>query len=691
MAERRLAFYRDVFLGEYQKVGQKNPDWTDEAVEFLDAWARYHTYRVDFTDHAIPPDTPVHRDVASLADWLLAAGCSDPLVRGLAATLARGPDARHLETVQSTLLEIEGLDQAPVYSLACRSGFVYATTHWANGRSRPNDVRRDAKSMRIAWLLEFERLLRAPELDRNHERDFANLFLNAVERADLPELQPLLDAAAAPHPERAWLAHVIRGKLHNLRGWEARGAGYANTVSEEGWRVFRQESELARRAYESAWALRQDDAQPASEMIYVSMGDGHGDEWAWFERATGADPRDVWPYDRLLFAVEPRWGGSLDEMWAVAERAQQQLDWATAMADVPLLVVKRTAGRDDGVWARRHAEKLWAAVHLAAEQRRRNPSVDSTEPSVVTIGLYLALKIEDYPAAKALMQRLDGDGARLIKPYMSNIDQRWEIGLAYAMCEPGPARAIADARRHADQGDVQDAIDALERAIDDADHPLAKQHLADRIAEFAFANDFATGDWVDLLPEGLAGWRVYRGRWAENPDGSVDATATYEDGVRMATGWEPGLRWEAELKLSGLDRWRNKSGGGFGFLLDPSPQVGYAYLKSIQVSQWQGRALVIVNRDNKDLKNGYFAHAELLQDTATIRVARWENAVRLWIDDELVLDRYDYILPPPGRGIRPIPNGRLGIGGYHWNFKDPVRIEGLRIRKLEASPFEPAE
>jgi hypothetical protein len=100
--------------------------------------------------------------------------------------------------------------------------------------------------------------------------------------------------------------------------WEARGTGWANTVTPEGWKLMNERIAAARTHLEEAW--KRDPSQAAAvaeEMVTVCMAqsDRQGLE-QWFRRGIEANPDDFQLCHNKLYAIMPRWLGSHEEMLA---------------------------------------------------------------------------------------------------------------------------------------------------------------------------------------------------------------------------------------------------------------------------------------------------------------------------------------------------------------------------------------
>ena len=94
---------------------------------------------------------------------------------------------------------------------------------------------------------------------------------------DFPTTRDHLDAWCAAAPESAY-AHLVRGEHLIGFAWEARGSGWANTVSDEGWRLFAERLSLARAALERAAEL--DPTLSLVPAALITVGRGQGDSMA---------------------------------------------------------------------------------------------------------------------------------------------------------------------------------------------------------------------------------------------------------------------------------------------------------------------------------------------------------------------------------------------------------------------------
>jgi hypothetical protein len=93
-------------------------------------------------------------------------------------------------------------------------------------------------------------------------------------------------------------------------------------VKEKGWEGFAGHLAKAREHLVAAYRLDPSRPEAAAEMIPVTMGqnsEGESEE-VWFERAVKAQVDFAPAYVSMSWALRPRWGGSTEAMYKLADR-----------------------------------------------------------------------------------------------------------------------------------------------------------------------------------------------------------------------------------------------------------------------------------------------------------------------------------------------------------------------------------
>jgi hypothetical protein len=131
---------------------------------------------------------------------------------------------------------------------------------------------------------------------------------------------------------------LYKGVNYKDYAWDARGSGWANTVTEDGWKNMKERLATAEEALTAAWKIDPEDTRFATEMIGVELGQGKGREHMelWFKRAMEAAPFNFEACKKKLYYLEPKWHGSREEMLDFGHELLADGNWE---ARLPLILV----------------------------------------------------------------------------------------------------------------------------------------------------------------------------------------------------------------------------------------------------------------------------------------------------------------------------------------------------------------
>ena len=123
--------------------------------------------------------------------------------------------------------------------------------------------------------------------------------------------------------------HVFKGSRYVHYAWEARGGGYADTVTGEGWKLFNDRLSEADRELTRAWELDPTHPRAPTTMLVVEKGlRGDRDEMEkWFRRAMDANPDNYDACSQKLEFLLPRWHGSHRDMIAFGRECVAEQNW----------------------------------------------------------------------------------------------------------------------------------------------------------------------------------------------------------------------------------------------------------------------------------------------------------------------------------------------------------------------------
>jgi hypothetical protein len=134
-------------------------------------------------------------------------------------------------------------------------------------------------------------------------------------------------------------ALTAQGYFNLDYAWDARGDGWASTITPEGQKLMDQRLAKAAAALEQAWQLDPTNSDAATEMLEVELGQGQGRDRMelWFARAMQADPDNYEACKAKLYYLEPKWYGSGDEMLKFGRECLAGGNWD---AGIPYILVK---------------------------------------------------------------------------------------------------------------------------------------------------------------------------------------------------------------------------------------------------------------------------------------------------------------------------------------------------------------
>jgi hypothetical protein len=140
-----------------------------------------------------------------------------------------------------------------------------------------------------------------------------------------PECYELMKGWVNKHPEnaRAWMGFA---EFMCEYAWQARGGGYANTVPQEAWKVFFQRIKEGVDSAEKATQLEPNNSRTWGELVAYSNGAEFDDETfhKYFKEAIRCDPGDSWNYTSCLEHLQPKWGGSVEDLFGFAEKYKKE-------------------------------------------------------------------------------------------------------------------------------------------------------------------------------------------------------------------------------------------------------------------------------------------------------------------------------------------------------------------------------
>jgi len=156
-------------------------------------------------------------------------------------------------------------------------------------------------------------------------------------------------------------ADVLDGEFYVDDAWNARGSGYANTVTTQGWQNFRDRLASANRILNDVYARYPQEPGAAYSMMDVVLGQEETRDQMelWFQRGLQVEGNHF----RLCMAKRwyllPRWYGSDAEVFAFGLECAKSTNWADKIPMLLIECISDRADREPGVYA---DPEIWTPV-----------------------------------------------------------------------------------------------------------------------------------------------------------------------------------------------------------------------------------------------------------------------------------------------------------------------------------------
>jgi hypothetical protein len=240
-------------------------------------------------------------------------------------------------TLDEAQKRMERSDYPP--SLKFSADMRAAQTLSLTGTSKPEDLKKIDHLLELANS-HFPQILADPQVPREEWMALFGMIeqVSLSIRKDRRELAaPFFDQLTKSNVDKSTIL-TIQGIFNVDYAWDARGGGWASSVTDQGWELMRQRLLKAQNALEQAWQLDPTNYWAANEMIDVELGQGQGRDRMelWFNRAMDVYPDDYAACSAKLNYLEPKWFGSEQAMIDFGRQCLAQANWR---ARIPLVVV----------------------------------------------------------------------------------------------------------------------------------------------------------------------------------------------------------------------------------------------------------------------------------------------------------------------------------------------------------------
>jgi hypothetical protein len=505
-ATAEAAWIKRVFVDPFRaRVGDAS--WGPRATAFVDRGAAL------WNDPHRLGDIDSYKGLSPLGDeaeWLVKSGCADPLVMYFSALALYGRDAADPQIMVAYERARKVYDD-PAASNALKRfvrRFKIMYTARTERKGSSSDAAKDAELLKAAWQKGDDYRLDELPIFVEHETSSYNGNL----RMYPDEYDKVFKTLGLPE----WAQLTLGGTVEVNRGWKARGGGYADTVTDEGWKKLASHLANGRELLVKAWTLNKNEPWAANMMMSVVLGSGGGENetmFDWFERSVTARFNQSSAYSHLLGSVQPRWGGSYEQGMALGRAflATKRFD-----TNVPLKYLNADNYLpDDGDPAERYAEPATAKEMVQLYEGLRDEPTRREEKEIWAgwLATFHWLARDYDKAGKAYLDVKTGLNPAVMRKLklrkLEPAQVEGEIALASVKQFERYQKAVATLEK-GKPGEALTQIAAIEKIA--GSKPNAALAAVRKAAEFE--RDIATGKPVPVrFDDALAGWTRRLGNW----------------------------------------------------------------------------------------------------------------------------------------------------------------------------------
>lgn len=659
-----IAIEERLCVESYRRYGHRIMDLDEEVAAFLKEYAH---------GLVISPATGPAAELSARGRRLLEAGCDDPLVK--LATAALTPPAQRTNADLDLLLDaVDGLRRSGYPRLRLAQASVQAF-----GRLLDIDQRDAAGAARLSA----DSYVQCAA-DHVFTADEQRYFFHVLEppilnRLPLSASRLLCEGLANSAGLDPWLVHLCRGVGRMREAWAARGSGFANTVSEEGWRGFAAHMTAAAEHLLAAHELHPQRPEAAALLVEVAMaGYARGDApRVWFDRAVAAQFDWMDAYSNHLRALMPRWGGSHEALreFGLECAATGRFDTAVPYQLFIAMLTMAEDG-DEGVAAWR-AAGLYEAVAGVMDSylARPEPAAPRSYATASAVAAYHTGRMSEAAAALGRIgdDPVDDILARARVPRDRLLDD-------VALHRAGVAALVTRADDALVRGEPDVAARVLREALEQCgEGPRCGQLLRHRLAGADLLQRLAGGGWVGLeFPAGLPGWRARRGAWVARRDGGLRAGVT-EEGALLVSGCEPGRRLELEVVID-FGSMADRRSSRMGIVLNCKDVGQRSSWHSVTLAPSEGR-LLVRNRNREDNPiEVRLPGSRRPVERVTLNVQQWDEEVVVRVDGTVM-----YRGPLPAADSQELGGG-IGFCGDGETYNGFAVFRDARLRRLLEPP-----
>jgi len=635
--QKTLAFQRRMLADSYKRLGIKNEIWDKRVLAFLEGVSqRSSTYW-----NAMSEEEIVRRGLQIHID-----GCDDPLF--LYEWSRFLGDAGHVDLAKWALTtSYPGLTKRyPPFVQMWAARRLWIETDESDVKKRKHYL--DATNAAL-------RLTLSNGTYRKDERDvllghLAN-FIGPFSGADDDRLTKTILSTPKLDPV---VREFTLGKHHSKKAWEARGSGWANTVTEEGWAGFKAHLDKAEKHLTAVWKMDPKSHHAPELMIMVTRGSR-----TWFDRAVAARFDHDLAYERRRWFLYPRWGGSHQAMYEHGVECMETKRYDTQTPYELINVLREIAMDREMDFSFMRGGPMYDNARKVLTGYIASPHDPKHRDFYRTTLMGFAVRTGQWDDARRMLDAIKGAPDARAARSMGLLPSENIVGVIRAFTgKTGPAVLKANGLRA--QGKCDDALKLYESSLIASKDPSVRTYLLSVMMRTRWQKRFASGQWVRLNVErGLPGWLPTIGYWTVDRDGALVGRNT----KKAALIWcnvNFGQSFELKAKLEVLEAPYQVSKVGLAFGSRDSMSDSPRWHNCHFVVQGQK---VFLGRN----WGGNEGHDAAVKRANTLRIQKDRHVVSVWLNDKNVCMN------------RPLPHHVGGLTG-NVGIYCPSSAAGMTVR-----------
>lgn len=644
-------------LSEYEEFGTHSFTWDDKVKELLKEYSQY-VYNYE--------NKGISANLQLLNTEVMALDCSDPHIKYINGNIVNAIEGakKGLPLVKEslTLLEQSRYPRITLYSAANRLQRIYEATHLSR-------YEKEIAAVRQKTLLYFAQAGADKRFKGNHQRYYLEHERWLWGRANNApaDRQMILKELEATSDVDPWIQLMLRGIYAHRSAWASRGGGYANAVTEAGWRGFSTGLSEAAQCFIAAHEMHPEFPEAAALMVAVAMAScGQWNEREWFDRAVAAHFDDPHAYNHYKWALRPRWGGSHAEMYQFALECLNTKRFDTYIPSYFLVILNEIGSELDDWRLAYRAPRVHNDIKIYFDGKLAETV--NKQDRIALQSQYAALNwlTEHYEEAQKLFDELGDD---LKGDAFSELFGDKNMARAATHLWLGPFKEeFGKAEKLYDSDQSLEALPiyaGLKNKLQDAKDLFL---IDDRLAVLRVKERFLAGDWVDVTPDNaLAGWRTVNGEWKRLKDrAAVQGNSTgIADNIHLVSS----LQMTTDFEIRG----ETEAPFRLGIIL------GYTD---------QGFATVHIDRQHNQVSFGYKFNRDNVKVGNNIGL---KNSFHIQVYDECltvyVNDTLYFLNEPVNSPSAVLQNGQLGLGEFFGKYEGhQIVYSNLQIRRLNSKP-----